>query len=254
MRNVIGKSNMHNFMVSAKDAIRSLRYRLWNCGSQGPLSANAVVGELERLLFAPGESPDLHALEAVVWRGAPRASFNSDIEKLLPYRLGWSLPTREVLRLIRCFVPEGAAIVDVGAGTGLWMRVLRFHHSPDYYRVSGFDSKPQHDCVAEQSLSAWRDSGGLPEPSGLLIVSWPQFCPGSEKAAFDDVLHKMPVGQHLLYISQGTPFGATACPIFTKWFHTNFDLLCFEPMPRIHRGDPSRAYAWLFQRSSRSYE
>ena len=93
--------------------------------SHGSLSAPAVVEELERLLFAPGDVPDLHVLEAVVWRGAPAASFPRDIEALLPDRLGWSLPTREVLHLIRCFVPEGATIVDVGAGSGLWMRVLQ---------------------------------------------------------------------------------------------------------------------------------
>ena len=215
--------------------------------SRGSLSAPAVVAELERLLFAPGAAPDLHALEAVVWRGAPAASFPRDIERLLPDRLGWSLPTREVLHLIRCFVPEGAAIVDVGAGTGLWMRVLQSHSSAYPYVVSGFDSNPRHACVTEQSLTSWCRSGGLREPSGLLIVSWPQFRPAPEEAAFDVLLDGMPAGQHLLYIAQGLPFGSPTCPIFTDWFHAHFEFLGFEPMPRIHRGDPSRAYAWLFR-------
>ena len=216
--------------------------------SRGSLSAPAVVEELERLLFAPGAAPDLHALEAVVWRGAPAASFSRDIERLLPDRLGWSLPTYEVLHLIRCFVPEGAAIVDVGAGTGLWMRVLQFRSSAYPYVVSGFDSNPRHACVTEKSLTSWCLSGGLREPSGLLIVSWPQFRPGPEQAAFDGLLDGMPGGQHLLYIAQCSPFGSCACSIFTDRFHALFEFCGFEPMPRIHRGDPSRAYAWLFRR------
>ena len=228
--------------------LRSLRSTLRCSDSHGPLSASAVAEELERLLFAPGDVPDLHALEAVVWRGAPAASFPRDIEALLPNRLGWSLPTREVLHLIRCFVPEGAAIVDVGAGSGLWMRVLRSRSSAYPYRVSGFDSNPRHAFVAEQSLSSWCRSGGLREASGLLLVSWPQFRPGSEQAAFDGLLDGMPAGQHLLYIAQGKPFGNCACPIFTERFHARFELCGFEPMPRIHRRDPSRAYAWLFHR------
>ena len=36
--------------------------------------------------------------------------------------------------------------------------------------------------------------------------------------------------------------------IFTDRFHARFELRGFEPMPRIHRHDPSRAYAWLFRR------
>lgn len=228
--------------------LRSLRSVLRRSDSHGPLSAPAVVEELERLLFAPGDVPDLHALETVVWRGAPAASFPREIERLLPSRLGWSLPTREVLHLIRCFVPEGAAIVDVGAGSGLWMRVLQSRSTAYPYRVSGFDSNPRHGCVAEQSLSSWCRSGGLREASGLLLVSWPQFRPGPEQAAFDGLLDSMPAGQNLLYIAQGSPFGNCACPIFTKRFHTRFALCGFEPMPRIHRHDPSRAYAWLFRR------
>lgn len=228
--------------------LRSLRSMLRCFDSHGPLSAPAVVDELEHLLFAPGDVPDLHALEAVVWRGAPAASFPRDIVALLPGRLGWSLPTREVLHLIRCFVPEGAPIVDVGAGSGLWMRVLQSRASAYPYNVSGFDSNPRHTCVAEQSLSSWCRSGGLREASGLLIVSWPQFSPGSEQAAFDGLLDGMPAGQYLLYIAQGSPFGGGARPIFTDWFHARFKLCGFEPMPRIHRQDPSRAYAWLFRR------
>ena len=154
--------------------LRSLCSILRCSDSHGSLSAPAVVEELERLLFAPGDVPDLHALEAVVWRGAPAASFPRDIEALLPDRLGWSLPTREVLHLIRCFVPEGAAIVDVGAGSGLWMRVLQSRSSAYPYLVSGFDSNPRHACVAEQSLSSWCRSGGLREASELLLVSWPR--------------------------------------------------------------------------------
>lgn len=229
--------------------LRSLRSMVRRSDCHGPLSAPAVVEELERLLFAPGEVPDLHALEAVVWRGAPAASFLHDIEKLLPARLGWSLPTREVLHLVRCFVPEGAAIVDVGAGSGLWMRVLQSRSSAYPYLVSGFDSDPHHPCVAEQSLSSWCRSGGLREASGLLLVSWPRFSPGPEQAAFDGLLDGMPAGQHLLYIAQGSPFGSVACPIFTERFHARFKLCGFEPMPRIHRHDRSRAYAWLFRRA-----
>ena len=228
--------------------LRSLCSILRCSDSHGSLSAPAVVEELERLLFAPGDVPDLHELEAVVWRGAPAASFPRDIEALLPDRLGWSLPTREVLHLIRCFVPEGAAIVDVGAGSGLWMRVLQSRSSAYPYLVSGFDSNPRHACVAEQSLSSWCRSGGLREASGLLLVSWPRFGPGPEQAAFDGLLDGMPAGEYLLYIAQGSPFGSCACPIFTDRFHARFELCGFEPMPRIHRHDPSRAYAWLFRR------
>ena len=195
--------------------IRSLRSALRCSDSHGPLSASAVVEELERLLFAPGDVPDLHALEAVVWRGAPAASFPREIEALLPDRLGWSLPTYEVLHLIRCFVPEGAAIVDVGAGSGLWMRVLQSRSSAYPYRVAGFDSNPRHACVAERSLSSWCRSGGVREASELLLVSWPRCGPGPEQAAFDGLLDGMPAGQYLLYIAQGSPFGRRACPIFT---------------------------------------
>ena len=230
-------------MVSVLRSLRSI----FRCSdSPGPLSAPAVVEELERLLFAPGEAPDLHALEAVIWRGAPAASCPYEIEKLLPHRLGWSIPTREVLHLIKCFVPDGAPIVDVGAGSGLWMRVLQSRSSAHPYVVSGFDSNPRHPCVAKQSLSAWCRSGGLREASGLLIVSWPQFRPDPEQAAFDGLLDGMPAGQHLLYIAQGSPFGSYACPIFTDRFHARFELCGFEPMPQLHRRDPNRAYAWLF--------
>ena len=227
--------------------VRSLNSFVRCSDSRGALSAPAVVEELERLLFAPDDVPDLHALEAVVWRGAPTASFPRDIEARLPNRLSWSLPTREALDLIRCFVPEGPPIVDVGAGSGLWMRVLQSRFSAYPYLVSGFDSNPRHAGVAEQTLSAWCRSNGLRETSGLLIVSWPQFPPGPEQTAFDGLLDGMRAEQFLLNIAQGSPFGSCACPIFTERFHAQFELCGFERMPRIHRRDPSRAYAWLFR-------
>ena len=115
------------------------------------------------------------------------------------------------------------------------MRVLQSHSSAYPYVVSGFDSNPRHACVTEQSLTSWCRSGGLREPSGLLIVSWPQFRPAPEEAAFDVLLDGMPAGQHLLYICSGLTLRQPHVPDLHRPVSRSFRV----PWFRAHAADSS---------------
>ena len=101
-----------------------------------------AIATLERLASryeSKREIPSLNEVEAALWRAGKLADrrlggywpwgkglvLSSNIEPWTSINLGWSFPCAEAVGLIRRFFdwPSGR-IIDVGAGCGLWTRVL----------------------------------------------------------------------------------------------------------------------------------
>lgn len=111
-----------------------------------PLNARAMR-TLERLVrrYNIGPVPSLREIESALWRAGEFADHGfggyspwrqglllpSNIEGWASTHLGWSFPCAEAVGLVRRVMhwPSGR-IIDVGAGCGLWTKVLKREFSP----------------------------------------------------------------------------------------------------------------------------
>jgi len=85
--------------------------------------------------------------------------------------LGWSFPCAEAVELICRFIwwPCGR-VIDIGAGRGLWTKVLMRAFGSD--KVVGLDPEPRSDDLLQATFSDWCDETGGPEDADLLFASW----------------------------------------------------------------------------------
>ena len=145
-----------------------------------------AIATLERLAVryeGEGGIPDLNEVEPALWRagrladrrlaGSDRekgAWSSSDIEGWTSDNLGWSFPCAEAVGLIRRMVdwPCGR-VVDIGAGCGLWTRVLRRELGVD--RVLGLDPVPKDGSVIAATFEEWCEATGGPRETDVLLVS-----------------------------------------------------------------------------------
>ena len=129
--------------------------------------------------------PLLKDVETTLWRAGevadrrlggycpcgPVPLLSSDIEHWTSQNLGWSFPCAEAVALIRRLIqwPCGR-IIDIGAGCGLWTKVLKHNLGSD--KVVGLDPVHSSHDVLQATFSDWCDETGGPEDADLLFASW----------------------------------------------------------------------------------
>ena len=128
--------------------------------------------------------PPMKDVEAALWRAGDVADrklggywpwghdalIRSNIEPWTSHNLGWSFPCAEAVALIGHFIqwPHGR-IIDIGAGRGLWTKVLKRAFGSD--KVVGLDPATASDDVLQASFSDWCDETGGPGDADLLLGS-----------------------------------------------------------------------------------
>ena len=202
--------------------------------------------------------PGLNEVEAALWRAGSLArrrvggfrlrdrgpALSSDIEGWTSQNLGWSFPCAEAVGLIRRMVdwPCGR-VVDIGAGCGLWTRVLKREFGAD--RVVGLDPEPKGDSVIATTFEDWCEDTGGPGETDVLLASWLP-CEGQSG---DDlglrVLDSMRSRQTLVYVGSG-PNGPVGTEEFYDRLGRELEEYATEPLPRVCRSvfprDFARAY------------
>ena len=171
---------------------RRLGGRGWNGGDRGggleELNRRAIA-TLERLASryeSKREIPGLNEVEAALWHAGKLADrrlggywpsgkglvLSSNIERWTSNNLGWSFPCAEAVGLIRRYFdwPSGR-IIDVGAGCGLWTRVLMREFGVE--RVIGLDPMPKDERVIKTSS---RIGGRKQEVQETLMWCWHPGC------------------------------------------------------------------------------
>lgn len=137
---------------------------------------------MARRYAADRSPPSLRDVEAALWHAgevadrrfggySPRRSFSlitSNIEHWTSENLGWSFPCAEAVTLIRRLVdwPCGR-IIDIGAGAGLWTRLLKCQFGAD--KVIGLDPHPTGDHIVKATFGEWCEMTGGPANTDLLF-------------------------------------------------------------------------------------
>lgn len=171
----------------------------------------------------------------------------SDIEHWTSQNLGWSLPCAEAVALIRRLIhwPYGR-IIDIGAGRGLWTRMLKHEFGSD--KVVGLDPEPSNDDVLPATFSDWCDETGGPEDADLLFASW---LPCKAREGFDlgsQILDRIVADeQTFVYVGSG-PFGPVGTKDFYDRLGVEFDEYATEPLPRVHRSVFPRDFIRAYRR------
>ena len=232
----------------------------WN-GRKDPGGAMAlsrtVRRRLERLAKGYTEeeaAPCLDEIERKLWRttsfwpwsrkAAPAAS--SDVESWIVSNLGWSLPCAEVLSLIaRCRDEPASRVIDVGAGSGLWTRLLK--RAFGAVHVIGLDPEPKGEGVIATTFDVWRrETGGL-QDGDIVLLSWPPCQGQAGQELGTEVLNAIGSKQMLVYIGAG-PWGPAGTREFHEHLSHQFEEYATEPLPRICRMMFPRDYARVYRR------
>ena len=201
--------------------------------------------DVETVLWRAGEVADYRLGGYWPWGPAPR--IGSEIEHWTSENLGWSFPCAEAVGLIRRLVrcPCGR-VIDVGAGRGLWTRVLKRASGSD--RVVGLDPAPTTDDVLQATFSDWCDETGGPRDADVLFASWLP-CEGLEGTDLGHQILDSIVAddQTFVYVGSG-PSG----PVGTKDFYdrlcVEFDEYATEPLPRVSRSVFPRDFIRAYRR------
>lgn len=190
-----------------------------------------LLKDVETALWCAGEVAD-HRLGGY-WPWAPNPLLSFGIEHWTSQNLGWSFPCAEAVDLIRRLIrwPRGR-VVDVGAGRGLWTKVLKRALGHDW--VVGLDPKPTSDDVLQATFSDWCDETGGPENADILFASWLP-CQGQEGSDLGHQILDRIVADDQFFVYVGS--GSNG-PVGTKEFYdrlgAEFDEYATEPLPRLH--------------------
>lgn len=194
-----------------------------------------MLESLARRYDAP-PMPTLNEVEAVLWEAGVSDSPN----------FGWSFPCAEALALLRrVFRWEGGGrIIDVGAGSGLWTKVLAREFGSDM--VVGLDPHPGDDAVIAATFGQWCDQTGGPDPGDSLFASWLP-CAGQEGSDLGTQVLDCVRGEHQMFFYVGSgPFGPVGTDDFYERLAVEFVEYATEPLPRPYPGvfprDFIRAY------------
>lgn len=204
-----------------------------------------LLKDVETALWRAGEVADRRL--GGYWPGGPVRFSSSDIEHWTSQNLGWSLPCAEAVELIRRFIewPSGR-VIDIGAGRGLWTKVLKSALGSD--KVVGLDPVPTGDDVHQATFSDWCEETGGPEEADLLFASWLP-CQGQEGSNLGhQILDRIVADdQTFVYVGSG-PSG----PVGTKEFYdrlgVEFDEYATEPLPRVCPSVFPRDFIRAYQR------
>ena len=183
-----------------------------------------------------------------VWPWAWRRleGWPSDIEHWTSRNLGWSLPCAEAVGLIRRYVdwPRGRTI-DVGAGTGLWTKVLKREFGTE--AALGLDPDPKNEWVIKTTFEDWcKETGGLRD-GDVVVVSWLP-CRGQPGAALGTQVLDRVLPQHsLVYIGSG-PHGPAGTQGFYDRLAKDFEEQATEPLPRLRQSIFPRDFARVYRR------
>ena len=207
-----------------------------------------AIRELERLARQyEGERriPCLNQVEAALWRAGKLAGrgfggywpwergllLSSNIEHWTSHNLGWSFPCAEAVALIRRLMQwPSVRVIDVGAGCGLWTKVLKREFGSD--KIIGLDPMPKSEEVIQTTFSDWCDKTGGPEDAGLLFASWLP-CHGQAGACLGpQILDSIRSDQIFVYVGSG-PNGPVGTQEFYDRLGVEFEEYATEPLPRV---------------------
>lgn len=133
------------------------------------------------------------------------------IRELLVYKYAWAIPCKKALESIA----EHSPIIEVGAGSGFWAKLL----NEKGVEIVAYDSIS--DGGSKNYLKKWFDvrqgneQSILPHPDHTLFLCWPPY--GDEMAT--DAL-KQYKGKTVLYV--GEEYGVTASPSFFEFIEEHF--------------------------------
>ena len=205
--------------------------------------------------------PLLNEVETALWRAEEVADYklggywpwgrdpliSSHIEHWTSQELGRSFPCAEAVELIRRVIPRPCGrVIDIGAGGGLWTRVLKREFGSG--NVVGLDPVSASDDVLEATFSDWCEETGGPKDSDLLFASWLP-CEGQE--GFDlgsQILDRIVADeQTFVYVGSG-PSGPVGTKNFYDRLGVEFDEYATEPLPRVYRSVFPRDFIRAYRR------
>lgn len=192
-----------------------------------------LLKDVEAELWAAGDVVDRRLGGYWPWDTTPLPYCN--IEHWTSQNLGWSFPCAEAVALIRRLIqwPHGR-VIDVGAGSGLWTKVLKREFGPD--RVVGLDPAGSSNEVLQATFSDWCDETGGPGATDLLFASWLpcEYQDGSDLGL--QILDRVVADDQIfVYVGSG-PCGAVGTDEFYARLGVEFCEYASEPLPRV---DPS---------------
>ena len=172
----------------------------------------------------------------------------SSFEGWTSNNLGWSFPCSEAVGLVRRYFDSSSGrVIDVGAGFGLWTKVLRRTFCSE--RVIGLDPTPKGEGIIEASFENWCERTEGPREDDLILASW---LPCSGQTGSDlgpQILDRIQSGQPFVYIGSG-PHGPTGTKEFYDRLGREFVEYAAEPMPRIYPGVFPRDFARVYFRKT----
>lgn len=190
-----------------------------------------LLNEVEAALWRAGEVADRRL--GGYWPWGPFPLLPSGIEHWTSQRLGWSFPCAEAVALIRRLIqwPYGR-VIDIGAGCGLWTKVLKRVFGSD--RVVGLDPIPKSDEVIQATFSDWCDKTGGPHHTDTLFASWLP-CHGQDGFDLGPQILDNIIGedQAFIYVGSG-PNGPVGTLDFYALLAAEFEEYATEPLPRIY--------------------
>lgn len=131
-------------------------------------SAIPLLKDVETELWRAGAVADRRL--GGYWPWGPVPLLPSHIEHWTAQHLGWSFPCAEAVELIRRLIRSPCGrVIDIGAGRGLWTKVLTRAFGSD--KVVGLDPAPTDDDVLRTTFTDWCDETGGPEDADLLFAS-----------------------------------------------------------------------------------
>lgn len=214
--------------------------------------AKAILEQLAQRYECKGDIPSLAEVEKMLWRA--REIYRRDLDGptvspedvamsmgvahsfdwWVSQKVGWSFPCSEAVELVRRAAMPGLSgrIVDVGAGCGLWTRVLSVELGAS--RVVGIDPEPKDARVIRATYEDWCEQTGGPGEHDSLLAAWLP-CSGMQGSDLGtEILDSMQGEQKLVYVGSG-PNDATGTEEFYDRLGREFEEITSEPLPRLDR-------------------